>query len=220
MNKSKKVVAIIGATGQIGNHLVSELLDSNQVETIHIISRKEMDIQSPKVVYHITSLDQLLKIDLPKIDIGYCCLGTTLKLARSIKQFRKVDIDYVHHFAKRLKKTGTQAFNVVSAIGADSYSSNYYKEAKGEMEEHLMKLDFKSLSIFRPSLLLASRSEKRTLEEFVMPISKVLNIFLVRSLSKYQSIPVSVVATAMYKYSLLELKGVKFYYKKEMDAIA
>ena len=53
---------------------------------------------------------------------------------------------------------------VVSALGANAASKNFYLRVKGEMEKALEGLRFRALDIMEPSLLLGARRELRVLE--------------------------------------------------------
>lgn len=59
-----------------------------------------------------------------------------------------------------VKKTGNDLL-LVSSVGADSKSSNFYLALKGEVEDYLVKRNIPSITIFRPSLLLGNRKEFR-----------------------------------------------------------
>ena len=93
-----------------------------------------------------------------------------------------IDHDYNVNAAKIAKEMGIQHYGLLSAMNANAKSFFTYPKCKGLIEEDLLKLDFESLSIFRPGLLhrgnLARWNEKLVL--WCMP-----------------SIPVSVVAKAM-----------------------
>jgi uncharacterized protein YbjT (DUF2867 family) len=53
----------------------------------------------------------------------------------------------------------------VSAVGADAHSRIFYNRVKGELEDALRSLGFRSLTILRPSLLLGPRREFRLGEQ-------------------------------------------------------
>ena len=93
-----------------------------------------------------------------------------------------IDHDYNVNAAKIAKQMGIQHYGLLSAMNANAKSYFTYPKCKGLIEEDLQKLDFESLSIFRPGLLhrgdLARWNEKLAL--WCLP-----------------SIPVSVVARAM-----------------------
>jgi hypothetical protein len=72
---------------------------------------------------------------------------------------------------------------------------------KGETEEALEVLDFKTLAIFRPSLLLGPRVEPRLGERLGAVVMWLADPLLLGSLRKYRSIQAEVVARAMLRCS-------------------
>jgi uncharacterized protein YbjT (DUF2867 family) len=95
---------------------------------------------------------------LPEARDAYCCLGTTIKVAGSQAAFRAVDLDAVVAFARASHHAGVRRFAVVSAMGANARSANFYSRVKGEAEAALAGIGFASLVIARPSLLLGDRA--------------------------------------------------------------
>ena len=73
----------------------------------------------------------------------------------------KIDQTYVLNTAKLAKSKGVSHFSIVTALGADPNSMLLYNRSKGQTEEGLKKVGFEHLSIFRPSLLEAERTESR-----------------------------------------------------------
>jgi len=94
---------------------------------------------------------------LPKGDDVYIALGTTIKVAGSQAAFRAVDFDAVVTLARASLAAGATKLGVVSAMGARRKSPIFYNQVKGEMEDALVSLNFKSLVIAQPSLLAGHR---------------------------------------------------------------
>jgi uncharacterized protein YbjT (DUF2867 family) len=92
---------------------------------------------------------------------------------------------------------------LVSSVGADPQSGNFYLRVKGELEELLKKQDFKEIHVFRPSLLMGDRKETRPLEKLSVALasklSPVLNRVLRGPLEKYRPTPAGAVAEAMLR---------------------
>jgi hypothetical protein len=63
-----------------------------------------------------------------------CALGTTIRKAGSKDVFARVDRDYMAAFAALGRAAGASHFGLVSAVGADARSSNFYLRTKGEAE--------------------------------------------------------------------------------------
>jgi len=190
-----KNVAIIGATGLVGQQLLNLLLGGDQFERVHSIGRRKVESSSPKLVQHVCSLESLGEVDPGEpIDIAFCTLGTTIKVAGSQQAFAHVDRDYVCNFAHWAKKQGTKVMAVNSALGADASSRNFYLRTKGEMEQCLVNADFDSLTIVRPSLLVPTgRMPKRTGEEIAYKLLQVFGWIMVGPARRYRAVrPVQV----------------------------
>jgi uncharacterized protein YbjT (DUF2867 family) len=68
-----------------------------------------------------------------------------------------VDFDAVMAFGVAASLAGVKRFAVVSSLGANRRSSNFYSRVKGEVELALAGLGFDSLVVLRPSLLAGDR---------------------------------------------------------------
>ena len=205
-----KTILFAGSSGLVGAIALNKLLADPRVEKIILVSRSAQTLTHPKLKQIITSLDLLDSVDLleygiDRVDAALCTLGTTIKKAGSREDFKKVDKDFVLNFAKFSKKCGAAQFSVISALGADSKSSIFYNQVKGEMEEALRELNFQSLAIFRPSLILGERKEVRGLENFFIKASPFLSMTLIGPLKKYRGIEAHKLADHIVT-SLFDLK--------------
>lgn len=202
---------VVGATGLVGSALVKLLCESDEYVSVTVIARKKIDYQHPKLSVHIKQFDELAEGDLDFADEIFCCLGTTMKKARSREAFEKVDVEYPVQMGALAKNRGVQHMIVISAMGASENSFAYYNRVKGKMEKELIELDLPQLSIVRPSLLVGDRKEFRLGEKMGEIALKIGNPLLVGPFKKYRSINAEQVARAM---KIIALHG-----KKEKVAI-
>ena len=79
-------------------------------------------------------------------DDVYCTIGTTIKKAGSQDAFTKVDLEYPLSIAKIAKENGAKHFLLMSSLGANAASGNFYLKTKGALENNLRDLNFDSLS--------------------------------------------------------------------------
>ena len=187
---------VLGSTGLIGKHLLN-YLGEKDLSVIAITRRSIKDIPknaSPMIIDFDEFLDQG---HLPGCEHIYICLGTTIKKAGSQESFKKVDLDYCLGFAKKARESGASAISVVTSVGANANSKNFYLKTKGKLENEIKAMGFDSVNIFQPGLLLGNRDEIRPLEFLGQYGSFLLNMFLFGSLKKYRSIQASKVANAM-----------------------
>ncbi len=203
-----KTALVVGATGLVGSSLAAYLLNEIYYRKVIVLTRRTLSIDDPKLEEIVVDFDNLQNVKLPEpIDDAYCCLGTTIKKAGSEEAFRKVDYTYPLETAKLALKCGAAQYLIITALGADKNSMFFYNRVKGEVEESLQELDFNTLHIFRPSLLLGDRDEQRIGEKIGEKAMKILKPFLVAGLKKYRPITGTTVATAMYKTAQENLQG-------------
>nr|MDQ3049235.1 hypothetical protein [Bacteroidota bacterium] len=100
---------------------------------------------------------------------------------------------------------------LISSIGADYKSSNFYLKVKGELELGLENLRFNHLVIVRPSMLLGNRSEFRLAEVIAKGVMKGLGFLFIGKLKKYKAIEAKTVARAMIQLSKQDLDKVKVF---------
>jgi uncharacterized protein YbjT (DUF2867 family) len=209
---------IAGATGAIGSVLLELLNGSDQYSEIHCIGRREPPTSGEKIKAHIVSYDELDQLNLQQpIDDVFCAIGTTIKTAGSVESFKKVDRDYVHQVGKLAQRLNAKTCSVVSAIGANDGSSNYYNQTKGEAEELLQSLSLSSLRIFRPSMLHGSRDEFRLKEAVGFVVLTIMTPLLQGPWKKYRAIRVEQVAKAMYESARQDYPAVHIFESDEIQ---
>ena len=220
----KKTATLLGATGLIGGHLLEILKKESFYDEVRVISRRPLEIDHPKVkVVVIDFSDELqFKAAMEGSGLVFCAIGTTQKKVKGDKKlYRSIDFDIPINAAKHSIKYGCKQFLIVSSLGADSSKRGFYLKLKGEVEEALIAkmhptVGFHSLSIFRPSLLLGDRKEKRLAEDIGQFFGKVLK-FLMPGKSK--PIEGENVAKAMVAAAKLNKKGVEIYHYNEMKEL-
>ena len=205
-----KTAIIAGATGLVGEQLLQQLLADPDYGKVIAIVRKPLEITHEKLEQHVIDFGQLPgAISGLTADHGYCCLGTTIRTAGSKENQYIIDHDYVVAFAAACLKTAVSRFAVVSSIGADATSSNFYLRTKGEMERDIQKIPFKGICICRPSFLLGERKEFRAGEKTAIVLMKVLGPLMIGGLKKYRGIQAADVARLMISWIRTEMDGVK-----------
>lgn len=199
MNERRTAV-VAGATGLVGRHLVGRLLSDDSVEKVVVVSRRSTRFSDPKLKEVVGEIDDdsTWKEDCAGADV-FCALGTTLKKARSIENFRKVDHDLVLRFAEIAAKGGARSFFFVSSMGANPKALVPYSRTKGEVEEALKQMGFRRLVLVRPSLLVGDREETRLGERALAYLSVPFSGLFRGGLEKYKPIEAIRVADAMVR---------------------
>lgn len=188
---------IIGATGLIGGHLLELLLQDSYFDTVRILVRRPLSVTHPKLEKILVDFNdpESFRLAMEDSEAVFCAIGTTQKKVKGDKvAYRKVDFDIAVNAARFGKAGGCTSFALVSAVGANSKSSNFYLKLKGETEEAVQASGIPEIYIMRPSLLLGNRKEKRIAEKlagiFMRPVAFILP-------ARYRPVKASTVAKAM-----------------------
>ena len=217
---NKQTAVVIGATGLIGSHVVEELLKDDSFAIVRTLTRKPLTIIHPKLqqrmVVNFNDMDDY-KEKFGEGDVIFCCIGTTQKKVQGDKAaYNKVDYDIPVNAAQIGISRGYKKYLLVSAIGANENSSNFYLQLKGKTENAIKEFSFPNIGFFRPAQLLGKRKEYRPGEKILQPITKFISLFLFGSLKKYHSINAEDVAKAMVKESKQDNRGVHYFEYNEM----
>jgi uncharacterized protein YbjT (DUF2867 family) len=200
---------IAGATGLIGGELLNILLQQPDYERVLLLVRKELPLTNKKLKQLVIDFDKLNDYESDiKGHALFCCLGSTRKKTPDLDVYRKIDHDYPLQLAQMAAKNGIEQYHLVSALGANAASSNFYTKMKGETERDIKEAGMKCLHIYRPSFLTGDRKEKRPAERFFIGLMKIIDPLLVGGLKKYRSIPAKTVAQAMYNESVINELGI------------
>ena len=194
----QRIALIIGATGFVGSKLMEVLSQQEDVSEIRILVRKPLAQLPEKVKQYVTDFTSLTAMEAVfSADVLYCCIGTTRKKTPNLVEYKAIDYGITMDVARLAKSQGCQEIHLVSSVGANSKSSNFYLAIKGEVEQGIQGLGFASCTIYRPSMLIGERNESRPFERLGQVITPLFDFFTFGG--KYHSIKAEQVAEAMAK---------------------
>ena len=135
MNAQKSLV--VGSTGLVGKEVINEL--ASKGIPVRALSRIDQNSSNPCVENIKVNFDRLdeYKEHFKEVNDVYICLGTTISKAGSQEAFEKVDIEYCLETAKQALNAGVKNLSLITSIGADSSSSNFYLKTKGIIEDKI-----------------------------------------------------------------------------------
>ncbi|MGM0377976.1 MAG: NAD(P)H-binding protein [Bacteroidota bacterium] len=199
--------AVFGSTGLVGKALVEELKNRPEFTKIFCYARRPPMFLEEKTEFKPFKTDNFR---MPEdADIVFCALGTTIKKAGSQQEFQEVDLHAVDRLAQKTKAAGIKHLVVVSSVGADANSKNFYLRTKGQMEEKVKNAGIDHTVILHPSLLLGKRDEKRVGETIGQIISGPIRGLMVGPLKPYRPVKARKVAQAMIEEALKPEEGFK-----------
>jgi uncharacterized protein YbjT (DUF2867 family) len=187
---------VIGSTGLVGSHLLSQLEENTQFTEVIALVRKSENSNLSKAQQVVMDFDNM-DPECFRGDVLFCALGTTIKKAGSKEEQYKVDYTYNAEACRLAKQMGVNILAHVSSIGADSSSSNFYLRIKGELENTMRSLAFEKTIIARPSIILGDRKEFRLGEKIGIVVATILSPLMVGILKKYKGVHASKIARAL-----------------------
>jgi uncharacterized protein YbjT (DUF2867 family) len=215
-----RIALIFGSTGLIGNLLLSELISSEKYSMIKIFVRQPSGFSNLKVKEMVVDFSNFESFSSQiSGDDLFICIGSTIKKAGAVANMEKIDRDLPYKIASVASANGVARVAVVSSIGANPRSGNYYLRIKGEMEELISKLKFDHVAVVRPSMLTGERKERRTGEIAGKVLMSIFNPLLAGKLRKYRSIHAGDVARAMIS-AIQEDTSKVFYESDELQKLA
>jgi uncharacterized protein YbjT (DUF2867 family) len=221
MKMTEKSALVFGGSGLVGRSLINELIISEDYMIIRVFSRnRSIGFSDTRIREYIVDFEnpETFSENVTGDDM-FICLGTTIKKAGSIKRMEEIDRDLPVTLASLAKSNGVKRLAVVSSIGANSGSSNYYLRIKGEMEDAILEKGFGKVAIVRPSILLGERGEKRLGESAGKFFMRIFGVFLYGSFRKYRAIEARDVARAMIRI-LSQDTGEKIFESDQLQEIA
>jgi len=161
-----KIKAIItGASGMVGEGVLHECLQSNDVEDILVIGRRSCGYTHLKLkeivhknLYDLSSIEGELK----GYNACFFCLGMS-SVGVKEPEFTKVTYDLTMHFATTLSKLNPDmTFCYISGSGTNENGKLMWQRVKGKTETDLIKLPLQVYN-FRPGIIKPTKGLKNTL---------------------------------------------------------
>lgn len=210
---------VLGATGLVGEQLVQQLLNDPAFLKVRILVRRQVELSHSKLEAEIVDFNNLpqFRSELGRGDCIFCCIGTTQKKVKGDKAaYHKIDVGIPVNAAKMGKDAGFTKYLLVSSVGADAHSKNFYLRFKGEVEKEIADLNFNSFHVFRPGILIGKRKEFRLAETIGKGVMQGLSGLFFGDLKKYRGIDAAHVAQAMVAAAKFDGKGMFVHHYEDM----
>ncbi len=211
-----KSILLLGATGLVGSHCLRLLARDPAFSRVVVLTRRPLPIEQTfgNVEPHVVDFDELsAHSSLFRVDQIMCALGTTIRQAGSQEHFRLVDYGYPLDAARLGLAQGATHYLLVSSIGANARSRAFYLRVKGELEMALLALQYRSVTIARPSLLLGPRAEHRLGEQVAKRLAFLMP-------GNYKPVPAHAVAAALVRAAKADAAGRRIIQSREIREAA
>ena len=214
---SNKNIIFIGGTGLIGSSVLNYLSKENK--KVYSLTRNPTEKRSEFVEEIILNFNSMeLSKEISNWDHIYICLGRRIKIwellyvrKKDREEHYKIEHDYILNVLKKGKKLGGKSISIISAIGANPKSSNFYLKTKGMTEESIKLLGYENINILRPGHIITNKEINRTnfLIWLIDIFSKFSNPFLFGPLRRYRGIQLDIISKFMAKK---DCKGLNIFY--------
>ena len=213
-----KIKAILtGATGMVGEGVLHECLQHNDVEHVLVIGRKPCGVSHPKLkeIIHSDFYD-LSAIENQLINYNACffCLGVS-SVGMNEAEYYKLTYTLTMNFAQILARLNpSMTFCYISGAGTDSTEKGkmMWARVKGKTENDLIKLPFRKVYNFRPGVLQPTKGLKNTLGfyKYLGWIIPVIKLFAPNSISTLKELGLAMinVTSKVYGKNIIEVKDI------------
>jgi hypothetical protein len=213
-----KIKAILtGATGMVGEGVLHECLQHEDVEQVLVIGRRPCGITHPKLkeiihpdFYYFAAIEN----QLTGYNACFFCLGVS-SVGMKEAEFYKLTYLLTMNFATTLvNRNPGMIFCYISGASTDSSEKGrmMWARVKGKTENDLMKLPFKKVYNFRPGIIQPTKGLKNTLSYYkyfgwLLPVIRLLAPNYISSL-KQLGLAMINAATKGYEKQILEVKDI------------
>lgn len=208
-------VIITGSTGMVGEGVLLECLQNNEVSEVLSISRKSCGIKNPKLkellVPDFTKLRDF-ENDIKGYDACFYCAGIS-SAGMSEEKYHYITFDTTIAFAKALLHANPNiVFCFVSGRSTDSTErgKTMWARVKGKTENALKQMPFKNEYNFRPAGMLPF-TEQKNAKAFYKFIVKLIRLFAPASVLTLSEVGKAMINAVKQNYhqNILEVKDIK-----------
>lgn len=208
-------VIITGATGMVGEGVLFECLQNENVSEVLIVNRRHYEYSHPK-------LKELLVPDFFQLnnfadnikgyDACFFCAGVS-SIGMKEDKYTYITYDTTLSFAKAvLAQNPNMVFTYVSGSQTDSSEKGrlMWARVKGKTENDLMKLSFKGEYNFRPGIMLPFEGQKNWKSAYKF-IAKAIKIFAPKKILTMHEVGKAMINAVLIGYpkSILEIDDIK-----------
>ena len=216
-------VIVTGATGMVGEGVLHQCLQHNNISEVLVVNRNPCGVNHPKLkeIIHTNFLDlSAIESQLSNYDACFFCLGVS-SVGMKEEEYTKLTYTLTMHVAQTLARlNNTMIFCYISGAATDSTEQGnlMWARAKGKTENDLMKLSFKQVYNFRPAIIQPIKGAKNTLKLYkyfgwLLPVLKTLMPNYISRLDELGDAMINA-ATKGYEKNILEVKDIAVLAKK------
>lgn len=215
---------VAGGTGLVGSHVIKVLSEKPGAQIILARSfNSEIPQNAELQIINFDSLSSNEVLLKNGIDHVYLCLGKKLStyelgyMRHSEREsFKLIDFHYSLSIAKLAYNYGARSIALVSAVGAQEGSFNYYFHIKGKLENEIKKIGYENMCFARPGHLLGERKDFRGYEIPILESGlRFAAPFMQGPLTNFRQVEAKQVAKSMIKNIRNRNKGESYMFYED-----
>jgi uncharacterized protein YbjT (DUF2867 family) len=208
-------IILTGATGMVGEGVLMECLQNDNVSKVLSISRRHYEMVHPKftelIIPDFFSIDNYKNL-LSGYDACFYCAGVS-SVGMKEPEYTRITLDTTLHFASVLASLNSgMVFNFVTGSHTDSSENGriMWARVKGKTENELMKLPFRGQYNFRPGFMKPFKGQKNVKAIFKPIIAIFPYLFPKKSLT-LEEVGRAMIHTVTQGYpkQVLEIEDIK-----------
>jgi uncharacterized protein YbjT (DUF2867 family) len=213
----KVKIIVTGATGMVGEGVLRECLQHEDVEQVLVVNRRPCGVSHPKLkeIIHGDFFDlSPIASELKGYNACFFCLGVS-SVGMKEDEYGHKTYDLTIHFAETVVKQNVgMVFCYVSGAGTDSTEKgkSMWARVKGRTENKLISLPFRKAYMFRPGLMKAEPGSKNTLKLYraLAWLYPVLHFLFPGSSCKLKEVGIAMIHTVTkgYEKPILEVRDI------------
>ena len=216
-------IVMIGGTGGVGGATLKTLTQMPEVSRLTLLGRRPVaGVSGATVAQHTVDVfdPKSYAQYLAGHDTAICTLGAGTRKGMAHEEFVRLDKTLVLDFAAACKAAGVQHFELLSSVGANAKASTKYLSTKGELEDSLRALNFRRLSLCRPSFIVTPTARFGMQEAIVQAIWPLLTPFMAGRFRIYRGIPIAQLGCAMARNIRGDKSGTDILFYDDLVALA
>jgi len=161
-------VILFGATGMVGSSVLFECLEHPEVQSVLSVGRRATGFEHRKLkelVHRDFLAFSAIEKELGGYNACFFCLGVS-SVGMSREEYRRITVEYTQKAAEVLSRLNpAMTFCFISGAGTDDtfQSRQRWARVKGEAENLLKTLPFKSVYLMRPAYIQPRKGSERVL---------------------------------------------------------
>ena len=208
-------VIITGATGMVGEGVLIECLQNDEVKEVLMVNRRPFSMQHPKlkelIVPDFTKLEGFEQ-NLTPYDACFFCAGVT-SIGKNEEEYTYLTYNTTMSFASVLSKLNPgMVFTYVSGASTDSSEKVklMWARVKGKTENDLMKLTFKGVYNFRPGVM-KHFPQQKNVKSYFKPFISIFSVLLPKKVLTLKQVGQAMINAVDkgYEKHVLEIRDIR-----------